>query len=217
MTLPNLLLAWYFSPAAEGFRAQQPPTYRKQSKKASSAEAQEAGQLPGELSTDDLITAFQSSLKEYGIELRFFAGDWAGFLEASSSKNEHDDDGDGKYDLILTSETIYSPDAQDSFVSLLRQGSRRSTSESISSVSSALSQAQLRDTTSSPAQPQRPESQAPSTLCLVAAKILYFGVGGGVQSFKQAVQGSASSRGWVEEVDKIQSGVGRVVLSVGWE
>lgn len=52
-----------------------------------------------------------------------------------------------------------------------------------------------------------------STLALVAAKVLYFGVGGGVEAFQRemSVQG-----GWCRQVRSFTSGVGRVILQVGW-
>lgn len=52
-----------------------------------------------------------------------------------------------------------------------------------------------------------------SYLCLVAAKILYFGVGGGVSDFLQAISGH---QGRVETVLERKTGVGRKIMRVYW-
>ncbi|KAG6860474.1 hypothetical protein C0995_010765 [Termitomyces sp. Mi166 len=51
-------------------------------------------------------------------------------------------------------------------------------------------------------------------LCLVAAKVLYFGVGGGVKEFMERVKDEGGS---VENVWEVVSGVGRRVMSVRWD
>jgi protein-histidine N-methyltransferase len=51
------------------------------------------------------------------------------------------------------------------------------------------------------------------TLCLVAAKVLYFGVGGGVQEFVRAV---GNEGGTVHIVWKHLEGVGRRIMRVEW-
>jgi len=50
-------------------------------------------------------------------------------------------------------------------------------------------------------------------LCLVAAKVLYFGVGGGVQEFVRAVE---DERGTVHTVWEHREGVGRRIMRVEW-
>lgn len=60
---------------------------------------------------------------------------------------------------------------------------------------------------------EKKRSSNGDSLCLVAAKVLYFGVGGGVQAFESAIR---DQDGWTEEVRRIGKGVGRVVLSVGF-
>ena len=52
-----------------------------------------------------------------------------------------------------------------------------------------------------------------TTLCLVAAKVLYFGVGGGIDAFLHELE---HSRGWHAKQHEQVSGVGRVVLQIGW-
>jgi protein-histidine N-methyltransferase len=51
------------------------------------------------------------------------------------------------------------------------------------------------------------------TLCLVAAKVLYFGVGGGVQEFVRAVEDEG---GTVHVVWEHREGVGRRIMRVEW-
>jgi protein-histidine N-methyltransferase len=63
------------------------------------------------------------------------------------------------------------------------------------------------------------EAQSPSQrpyLCLVAAKLVYFGVGGGVAEFVRAIEGG-KPRGRVETVWERNVGVGRRILEVKWE
>ncbi|KAF8621704.1 hypothetical protein AX15_007565 [Amanita polypyramis BW_CC] len=95
------------------------------------------------------------------------------------------------YDVVLTSETIYRTDSLPSLVSLLRlacigQDARQSDDDS-------------RDTYS----------------CLVAAKVVYFGVGGGIIDFTNVVEGG-QEKGKVETVWERKRGVKRKVLSVVW-
>lgn len=51
-------------------------------------------------------------------------------------------------------------------------------------------------------------------LCLVAAKVLYFGVGGGISDFVKEVE---RIHGAAETVWEKADGVGRKILSVRWE
>ena len=52
-----------------------------------------------------------------------------------------------------------------------------------------------------------------TSLCLVAAKVLYFGVGGGVQEFVRAVEDQGGS---VQIVWEHREGVGRRIMRVEW-
>lgn len=52
-----------------------------------------------------------------------------------------------------------------------------------------------------------------NSLCLVAAKVFYFGVGGGITAFIQAVE---ESNGRVETVWEKNTGVGRKILKLHW-
>ena len=50
--------------------------------------------------------------------------------------------------------------------------------------------------------------------CLIAAKVLYFGVGGGVSEFVQSIEGKGLGK--VETVWEKKVGVGRKIMSVRW-
>ncbi len=64
-----------------------------------------------------------------------------------------------------------------------------------------------------------PEKRPP--ICLVAAKLVYFGVGGGVSEFVKAVEGypvpcEGKRRGKPEVVWETKEGVKRCILQVHW-
>ncbi|KAG6877151.1 hypothetical protein C0992_010681 [Termitomyces sp. T32_za158] len=89
------------------------------------------------------------------------------------------------YDIVLTSETIYRSESLSPFLALLKGA------------------ANVQD-----------KQKQKVHLCLVAAKILYFGVGGGVEEFVARVKDEG---GLVETVWEVASGVGRRVMSVKWD
>lgn len=97
-------------------------------------------------------------------ECRFFSGDWRSLEEILPSS---------KYDLILTSETIYNLENQDTLLALFQKCLKEGGS------------------------------------VLVAAKIHYFGVGGGVRQFESVAEKSS----WTTEtVVKIESEVKREII-----
>ena len=59
----------------------------------------------------------------------------------------------------------------------------------------------------------RKGSDTASSLCLIAAKVLYFGVGGGVEEFTHAV---SKRGGKTDVVLERREGVGRKILSLRW-
>ncbi|KAG8930542.1 hypothetical protein FRC02_004057 [Tulasnella sp. 418] len=165
VTLPNIILAWYFSPASDG--------YKKSSKEDHPTEPPDDG---GELSLDsELLDAFLSSLAAYHVQLRFFSGDWATFLPVIQPGDTP------TFDLILTSETIYRTSSLPSLISILKR-----------------------------LKPSSEQDSQPS-MALVAAKILYFGVGGGVAEFSDEV---LNAGGRIKNVWESNTGVGRRILSV---
>ncbi|KAF7305767.1 hypothetical protein HMN09_00730400 [Mycena chlorophos] len=169
ITFPNIVLAWYMSPASQRYRSSVAPD-------------SDAGTLPladptspGELPmTSELKEAFSASLELHNIRLRFFSGPWqslAAHLLAA------------KYDIVLTSETIYRVDAVPALIQLLRAASGE------------------------------------QTICLVAAKVLYFGVGGGVAEFVAALEKESKGWGWKANPRTVwerTTGVGRKILQIEW-
>jgi len=168
--------------------------------------------VPGTLPlTTELISAFLASLTTYGIRLKFLSGTWESFHAKYTGFS---------YDVVLTSETIYRPDSLLSLVRLMREAcvgqhidatavSRDSEKQSLEAATARL---HLDDKVgSSP------------YLCLVAAKRVYFGVGGGVAEFIRAVEGLNGSeegrgthRSSVETVWEKTEGVKRIVMQVVW-
>ncbi len=112
-------------------------------------------------------------------ETRFFAGDWAALdtdiLAPCCMDNEAK-----KYDLILTSETIYNVDNQAKLIAIFKHCLRR------------------------------PDSNGSGGgHILVAAKSVYFGVGGGLQEFRRRLEKEDFV---VDTVDKSEVGVSRQIL-----
>ncbi|CAE6463416.1 unnamed protein product [Rhizoctonia solani] len=193
VTLPNIILVWFFSKAGEAYRSTIPPPSPKPDSKSKlpdvsnlklesvpeedeeETENSEPPKTsydpyvfkitePGDLAfTPSLRSAFLESLRTHRIELRFFSGPWDGFYPSTP------------YDLVLTSETIYQPMSLPSLVRLLR------------------------------------DATGPSGKCLVAAKMVYFGVGGGIREFEQALERSGGSAKCVWEH---REGVGRSIMQV---
>jgi protein-histidine N-methyltransferase len=141
---------------------------------------------PGGLTvTRALLDAFEASLDAHRIRLRFFAGGWSTLPACLAHR--------GGYDIVLASETIYRAESLAPFLGVLRTAT-----------------ASTATTTAPPC--DREVSDMP--LCLVAAKVLYFGVGGGVQAFVSAVEGE---HGTVRTVWEHREGVGRMIMRIKWE
>ncbi|RIA96594.1 hypothetical protein C1645_815287 [Glomus cerebriforme] len=79
---------------------------------------------------------------------RFFMGDWNGLIDTINLDSEQE-----KYDLILTSETIYNTDSLPNLYNVIKHSLKR-----------------------------------PNGIALIAAKSIYFGVGGGVLLFRQLIE-----------------------------
>ncbi|KAF9492580.1 hypothetical protein BDN71DRAFT_1451286 [Pleurotus eryngii] len=175
VTLPNILLNWYMSPASAYFR-----------ESISTCEVSFPlvdSTAPGELPiTPELVTAFRDSLLMFNISLRFFSGSWETFdIDESLSLPRDRGDAanrDRTYDVVLTSETIYRVESLSALIELMQK---------------AVGQHEYQ--------------------CLVAAKVLYFGVGGGVSEFVARVEGQSGRVGTVWENS---GGVGRKIMRVQW-
>ncbi|KAK0462500.1 uncharacterized protein EV420DRAFT_1525216 [Desarmillaria tabescens] len=180
LTLPNLILAWYMSPASKAYR--DVATTNLDETPLPPADPSIHTEIP---ITPELKTAFLSSLEAYAIQLRFFSGSWNSFDLHQSG---------GAYDIVLTSETIYRADSVGSLIDLLQ-----SVSPTVDSLTSRLSISDGENNS--------------SFLCLVAAKIFYFGVGGGVTNFVEAIE---EKEGRVETVWEQKVGVGRKIMRIQW-
>ncbi|KAF8316782.1 hypothetical protein DL93DRAFT_2191697 [Clavulina sp. PMI_390] len=220
MTLPNIILTWYLSPAAGSFKAQlQTSTPLPSSDSASPGgdetdrvEAMDEDDEPDALKapkpveaertdlevelTPELLEAFQNSLRAQNIHLRFFSGSWSSF---ATHFNEHVAppvlaSGKKAFDLVLTSETIYRTQSLSSLLNVLHLAS------------------------------SSPLSSQEQSLCLVAAKVVYFGVGGGISEFIRALEsgnpklgGSDGVMGDAETVWEQNQGVARRIMRVHWK
>lgn len=103
---------------------------------------------------------------------RFFAGDWESFEELVAPKMSKEE---GKFDLILTSETIYNTKNQHKLISIFKNLLKK------------------------------------NGQVLVAAKTVYFGVGGGLRQF----EGMLSQKGLnFTTVKTFDEGVNREIVSV---
>lgn len=142
---------------------------------------------PSELSiTPGLKSAFLASLEKHKISVRFFSGSWETFDISTTG---------GRYDIVLTSETIYEPQSLPALITLMKSACERPLED--------LTLAQLSLASNTPT----------SYLCLVAAKVLYFGVGGGVSEFLNVLtaHGGNSETVWEQKL-----GVRRKVMRVRW-
>ena len=155
---------------------------------------------PGELPiTPELKTAFLSSLAALNITIRFFSGSWNNFNPAGII-------GSNCYNVILTSETIYQMDSLESLIDLMQAACIGNSKESLDDLTISF--------------PTISENLAEDTFgascsyqCLVAAKVLYFGVGGGVLEFLKRIE---RRRGRAMIVQERKVGVGRNVIRVEW-
>ncbi|PWN40460.1 hypothetical protein IE81DRAFT_293389 [Ceraceosorus guamensis] len=183
VTLPNLILAWYTSPASCAFRN----SIAGASAESDGVELDLVAATDEVDLSDEMLAAFKESLKDRKVALRFFSGPWKDLETCSRATSSQMATSRVpqllKADLLLSSETIYSPPDQIALLDILQRLCKASS------------------------------THTPGTLALISAKVLYFGVGGGVHAFRQSIE---SAGGWSNEVRKVTSGVGRCVLSIGW-
>jgi protein-histidine N-methyltransferase len=138
-----------------------------------------------------LLDAFTASLDTHKVRLRFFAGGWSTLRECLVHQGSHQPP--SPYDIVLASETIYRTEPLRAFLGVLRTATAAAPTAE--------------------AAPVCDQEAISSPLCLVAAKVLYFGVGGGVQAFVSAVEGE---HGTVRTVWEHREGVGRVIMRIEW-
>jgi protein-histidine N-methyltransferase len=153
------------------------------------------------LSTE-LLEAFQSSLRMYHVELHFTSGPWSRFTTLdSTTSHQH-------FDLILTSETIYRCESYKDLISIIKSGiSSPSTTITPKEASSDLVPSSLITSSSNPTS----SISQTRRYALVASKVLYFGVGGGIDEFSKCIRAEGCN---VEEVWSNKTGVGRKILQI---
>lgn len=190
VTLPNIILTWH-------------AVVSTTSTPSTNADGRNDAQQPynsheEELDiTPELVEQFQSDLARRGISISFISGSWSptfvdlvfsGLL--SGIRDAHAPRVTST--LILASETIYSPASLHAFSETLLDLLRRATSESV------------------PEAGTKVRSKA-----YVAAKKVYFGVGGGMDEFLAVLKNIARDEVSVREVlDVTSGGVGRIVLEI---
>lgn len=118
----------------------------------------------------DFIQSFEHVMQEQDISLCFFHGDWADYTSCDALLP--------KYDLILSSETIYDNATIPRLVRILKDKSHTSTE------------------------------------CLIAAKVIYFGLSGGLSEFQEKVELSGGKMGVIPVKS---TGPERVIVSVQWD
>jgi protein-histidine N-methyltransferase len=188
VTLPNLLLTWWLNT-----RRRTTTTTSQGDDNGGDGSTEEAQKTDeGELDIDsDLINAFLTDLAIRGITIEFISGGWSPRFVDLVLGDHHDVQASstGRNTLVLASETIYAPSSLDAFSQTLVQLLRRA-------------QARNRGKTRS----------------LVAAKKVYFGVGGGIDEFLHVLRQQPLQDN--EQLDTRESsqvtseGVGRIILEV---
>lgn len=191
------------SPLAESYRERQAAQDTDQ-ERFSIAEAGEIAVTP------ELVSTFISSLNENQIKLRFITGSWEAMLNPSSSAAEQMVEMDvlsNPFDIVLTSETIYRLSSLPTLIALLKTATLGRDSSEIRDTGARTSLENLTGDL------KIDSKQTFGMLCLVAAKVLYFGVGGGIIDFEKFVK---ESHGRLETVLERTAGVGRKVMKISW-
>jgi protein-histidine N-methyltransferase len=135
-----------------------------------------------------MLEGVTASRNQHSIQLRFSAGSWSTFEPRQQS--------DAPFDLVVTSETIYRSANVPALLSVLRSASTREQQHKGGLFASFSMFGKVPD-----AQP----------LILVAAKILYFGVGGSVDEFEGIAKALGAS---VTTVHETNVGVGRRIMKL---
>jgi protein-histidine N-methyltransferase len=113
---------------------------------------------------------------------------------------------------VLTSETIYKSDSLDSLVKLVKAACGYLPCP----LPKLDINGDLEELTEQKLSLRPPTEPHPRKyLCLVAAKVLYFGVGGGVSEFVRNVEGPGNGK--VETVWEKKMGVATCVMRVRWD
>ena len=189
------------SPLAETYRMQHPPTDEDDDASGTKPFDQTS---PGDLQIiPELIRAFRSSLERERISIQFVTGSWQSLSTTRGHLCTF------PFDITLTSETIYQISSLPSLIDLLRLCSSSQARDEIDLASRA-QELSIKE----PKRRKQEEIVSRDCLCLVAAKVLYFGVGGGVMEFERTV---GEAGGTVSTVLERKTGIGRRVMRVEWK
>ncbi|WVR04147.1 hypothetical protein IAU60_001146 [Kwoniella sp. DSM 27419] len=154
--------------------------------------------------TPKLVDAFKALLEERGLDLQFTYGHWTGLAADLRTRTG--------YGLVLTAETIYAEESNAPLLDVLKSAVRTGNPQEGAKVEVGLEES-LGSLKVGDEWKSKPLSDGGDGYVLVAAKILYFGVGGGLQGFLDRVDASG---GWHKPVKEWIKGVGRKVVQVGW-
>ena len=199
VTLPNIFLTWcnFFFLSLVCFHNLNPfldLSPASQDYRASNAADTDADDLPFPKTPEPFELPISTSLKAaflyslriiYNITICFFSGSWSSFSPQLTRLHPQ------IFDIVLTSETIYRIDSLPSLTETMRLaccGSQNNSTEVVAI---------------------RKKGE-----CLVAAKVLYFGVGGGVSDFVSYVEKQGNAK--AEIVRERNTGIGRLVLSLNF-
>ena len=151
----------------------------------------------------ELLSEFQSSLESRRITIRFISGSWQ-----SLTTDEQQTSPILKYpfDVVLTSETIYNVKYLPTLINLLKlaMGKPNLGEASSDTIAEKIDTKLTLDES----------GKSSESLCLVAAKVLYFGVGGSIRDFERSIK---LQGGKTDSVLQRKDGVGRTVLRLTWD
>lgn len=228
VTVPNILLTWHTCRHHLNYPQQPegniPPT-TENSLNRNYGDSADNDEQP-ELDIDPtLLSTFREDLHTRGISLSFISGAWSpAFVELALPHHPRSSPSSqprGTNLLILASETIYSPASLRAFSETLLALLRRGDELGFASASTSTSALPL-EPVAGPAVTDKNASPKSKTKALIAAKKVYFGVGGGVDEFLGVMRDVGRREGKAgdddffvkERVEVRDEGVGRVVLEV---
>jgi len=211
ITIPNILLAWCkFQGSSRGVAIH--PSADTSPSSASYRDAFKDGtdvdedtehpplpspdpEAPGELPVNPaLVAAFLESLSNKNLHIHFLCGPWSAYNV------------DRRFDMILTSETMYRPESIPDLLDVLWKAYTSPPALTI-------------DATLEGAVEEKLSLDDPR--CYVAGKVLYFGVGGGLPDFVSGLEDPQDSKcsrekGRWEVLKQHSQGVVRKVLQISW-
>lgn len=147
----------------------------------------EAFSIEGELELgEDVLAAFKTFLSERAISLSFVSGGWCPeFVDLIYSSDNLSQGSSNTQALIMGAETIYSPFALASFTETLLSMLQR----------------------------ERSEQRSRQAVAVIAAKRLYFGVGGSLDDFVEKIENLGVTVSLMrEEIEGVRRGVVRCIL-----